>query len=175
MNLLNQTNILNSQLNHCKTVVHSCEFFNYFSYISEEEPLVSKTCVIYPSQGSSHILGRFIYIINNDDIYTKVPSTYFCNLKTRVKHHLLKRSSPKNECDWHKKQNNKGKCETCDSGISMRITRLRYAGCLIGLSKINFEQEISKFVLKGLDVGDINHTSKLYSKLMLFISQQVTE
>ena len=58
----------------------------------------------------------------------------------------------------HEKENNKCRCETGDSGISMRIAKLRYAGYLVGSSKINFEQEILKFVLKGLDVSDINHT-----------------
>ena len=57
----------------------------------------------------------------------------------------------------------------------MRIARLCYAGYLIASSKRNFEQEILKSVLDGLDVGDINHSSELYSNFMPFVSEQVTE
>ena len=56
----------------------------------------------------------------------------------------------------------------------MLIERLCYIDYLNGSSKRNFEQEI-KSVLNGLDVGDINHISELYSKFMLFLFQQVTE
>ena len=45
----------------------------------------------------------------------------------------------------------------------------------MGLSKTNFEQEIVKFVLNGLDVGDMKHCSELYSKFMLFASERVIE
>ena len=52
----------------------------------------------------------------------------------------------------------------------MWVTRICYAGYLIAPSKINFEQEIVKSILKGLDVGDINHSSELHSKFLSFIS-----
>ena len=57
----------------------------------------------------------------------------------------------------------------------MQIARLCYAGYLIGSSKRNFEQEILKSVLNGLDVGDIIHSSELYSNFKPFVSEQVTE
>ena len=57
----------------------------------------------------------------------------------------------------------------------MWIARLCYAGDLIVSSKRNFEQEILKSVLNGLDVGDINHSLELYSNFMPFVSDQVTE
>ena len=40
---------------------------------------------------------------------------------------------------------------------------------------MNFEQEILKSVLNGLGVGDINHSSELSLKFMLFASEQVIE
>ena len=57
----------------------------------------------------------------------------------------------------------------------MRIARFCYAGYLIGSSKRNFEQEILKSVLNGLDVGDINHGSERYSNFMPFALEQVVE
>ena len=57
----------------------------------------------------------------------------------------------------------------------MRISRLCYASDLIVSSKRNFEQEILKYVLNWLDVGDINHSLELYSNFMPFVSDQVTE
>ena len=69
----------------------------------------------------------------------------------------------------------KGKCETREHAVGMRIARLCYTDYLIGSSKINFEQEILKFVLEGLDVSDINHSSEFYSNFMPFVSEQVTE
>ena len=60
-----------NQLNHYKTV-DLCEFFDYLSYISQEELLVCNICVIYPSQGDSHTHRRFTYNIKNDDIYKSI-------------------------------------------------------------------------------------------------------
>ena len=40
MNFLNRTKILINQLNHCKAIASSCEFFNCLFYISQEESLV---------------------------------------------------------------------------------------------------------------------------------------
>ena len=57
----------------------------------------------------------------------------------------------------------------------MRVVGLCYASYLIGSSKMNFEQEILKSVLNGLGVGDINHSSKLSFKFMLFASERVIE
>ena len=57
----------------------------------------------------------------------------------------------------------------------MQIVGLCHASYLIESSKMNFEQEILKSVLKGLDVCDINHSPELYSKFMLFASEQVVE
>lgn len=45
----------------------------------------------------------------------------------------------------------------------------------VGSSKSNFEQEILKSTLNGLEVGDINHSLEPCSKLMSFLSEQVTE
>ena len=56
-----------NQLNHRKTA-DLCESFDYLSYISPEESLVCNICVIYPSQGGSHIPGGFTYNIKNDGI-----------------------------------------------------------------------------------------------------------
>ena len=61
-------------------------------------------------------------------------------------------------------ENYKGKWEKRKYAIGMRITKLCYAGYLIGSSTKDFEQETLKFVLNGLDVGDINHRSEIYSK-----------
>ena len=58
----------------------------------------------------------------------------------------------------------KGKWEKRKYAIGMRITKLCYAGYLTGSSKKDFEQKFLTFVLKGLDVGDINHSSEIYSK-----------
>ena len=57
----------------------------------------------------------------------------------------------------------------------MQIARLCYACHLIGSSKRNFEQEILKSVLNGLNVGDINHSSEFQSNFIPFISEQVNE
>ena len=109
--------------------------------------------------------------IKNDDIYksNKVLSRDFRNLKTHAKRHL------KNDCDWQKKEIYKGKCETPEHAVGMRIARLYYAGYLIGSYKRYFEQEILKSVLNGLDVGDINHSSEFYLNFMPFLSEQVTK
>ena len=40
---------------------------------------------------------------------------------------------------------------------------------------VSHPREILKSVLDGLDVGDINHSSKLYSNFMPFVSEQVAE
>ena len=103
-----------NQLNHCKTIAELCESFHYLSYISQEEPLVRNICVIYPSQGGSHIPGHFTNNIENDDIYksTKVLSPDFRNLKTHIKRHFQNEVHLKNDCNWQKKENYKGKCET---------------------------------------------------------------
>ena len=69
----------------------------------------------------------------------------------------------------------KGKCETRAHADGMRIARLCYAGYLIGSFKRNFEEEILKSVLIGLDVGDISHSSGRHSTFMSFGSEQVTE
>ena len=74
-----------------------------------------------------------------------------------------------------KKENYKGKCEKREHAVGMRIARFCYAGNQIGSYKRNFEQEILKSVLNGLDVGDISHGSELYSNFMPFVSEQVTE
>ena len=62
-----------------------------------------------------------------------------------------------------------------EHAVGMQIARLCYACHLIGSSKRNFEQEILKSVLNGLNVGDINHSSEFYSNFMPFISEQVNE
>ena len=74
-----------------------------------------------------------------------------------------------------KKENYKGKCEKREHAVGMRIARFCYAGNQIGSSKRNFEQEILKSVLNGLDVGDINHSSEPSSNFMPFVSEQVIE
>ena len=74
-----------------------------------------------------------------------------------------------------KKEIYKAKCETREHAVGMRIAILCYAVYLIRSSKRNFEQEIFKSVLNGLDVGDINHSSEFYSNLMPFVSEQVTQ
>ena len=55
----------------------------------------------------------------------------------------------------------------------MWIGILCYAVCPTGSSKKNFEEEILKLVLNGLDVGDINHSLEFCTKP--FVSEQVTE
>ena len=164
-------------MNHCKAIADLCESFDHLSHISGEESLVCNICVIYPSQGGSHTPGRFTYNIKNDDIYksTKVLSRDFRNLKTHVKRHFENEVYLKNDCDWQKKEIYKGKCETREHAVGMRIARLCYAGYLIGSSKRNFEQETLKSVLNGLDVGGTNHSSEFYSNFMPFVSEQVTE
>ena len=114
--------------------------------------------MIYPSQGGSNNPGPFTHNKKNDDIYkyTKVLSREY-------------------DYDWQKKENYKDKCETQEHAIDMWIARLCYADYVIGSSKKNFEQEVLKPVLNGFDFGDINHSSELYSKFMLFISEQVTK
>ena len=57
----------------------------------------------------------------------------------------------------------------------MWIAILCYTGYLIRSSKINFQQEILKSVSNRLHVGDVGHSSKVYSKFMPFVSEQVTE
>ena len=57
-----------------------------------------------------------------------------------------------------------GKTKICNRYADHEIMKLCYAGYLIGSSKKDFEQETLKFVLNGLDVGDINHKSEIYSK-----------
>ena len=74
-----------------------------------------------------------------------------------------------------KKEIYKGKCEIQEHAVGMQIARLCYACHLIGSCKRNFEQEILKSVLNGLNVGDINHSSEFYSNFMPFISEQVNE
>ena len=71
-------------------------------------------CVIYPCQGDSHALGRFINSIKSDDIYksTKVLSRDFGNLKTRVKYHFENEVYLKNHYDWQEKENYEDKLET---------------------------------------------------------------
>ena len=130
---------------------------------------------IYPSQGSSRSPGHFIYNIRNDNIYqsTKVFSRDFRNLKTHVKRHFGNEVHLKNDYDWQEKENYKGKCETGKHAIGMRIAILCYAAYLIRSSKKNFEQEILKFILNVLDVGEINHSSEFCSKQ--FDSEQVTK
>ena len=118
--------------------------------------------------------GSFTHNNKNDDIYksTKALSWYFVYLRTRVKRHFENKVLLKNGYDWKENENYKGICE---HAISMQIVGLCYASYLIESSKMNFEQEILKSVLKGLDVGDINHSPELYSKFMLFASEQVIE
>ena len=106
-----------NQLNHCKTIADLCESFHYLSYISQEESLV---CNICPSQGGSHTPGRFTYNITS----TKVLSRDFRNLKTHVKRHFENEVHLENDCDWLKKEIYKGKCETREHAVGMRIARL---------------------------------------------------
>ena len=112
--------------------------------------------------------GSFTHNNKNDDIYksTKALSWYFVYLRTRVKRHFENKVLLKNGYDWKENENYKGICEVWEYAISMRIGGLCYASYLIGSSKMNFEQEILKSVLNGLDVGDINHSSELYSKFL---------
>ena len=113
-----------NQLNHFKTIADLCESFDHLSYISQEESLVCKICVIYPSQGGSHTPRRFTYNIKNDDIYKsiKVLSWDFRNLKTHIKRHFENEVHLKNDCDWQKKKENyKGKYETGEHAVGMGI------------------------------------------------------
>ena len=131
-------------------------------------------CHIPFSRWLSH---PFTYNIKNDDICnsTKLLSRDFCNLKTHVKRHFESEVHLKNDCDWQKTENYKGKRKKLEHAVSMRMARFCYASNLIGSSKRNFEQEILKSVLNGRDVGDISHGSELYSNFMTFVSEQVTE
>ena len=62
--------------------------------------------------------------------------------------------------------------EELDMVYILRVARLCYAGYLTGSPKRNFEHEILKSVLNGLDVGDINHSSEFYSNSRhLFLSK----
>ena len=91
-----------NQLNHCKAIVDLCESFDYLSYIPQEESLIYKICVIYPSQGGCHTPRCVTYNIRKDDIYksTQVLSRDFRDLKTHVKRHFENEVNPKNDCDW---------------------------------------------------------------------------
>ena len=91
MNFLNWTKIYVNQLNHCKTIADSCEFFNYLFYISQEESLVCDIRVTYPSEGDSHAPGCFIYNIKNEDI---------CNLTIHVKRHFENEVNLENDYYW---------------------------------------------------------------------------
>ena len=127
-------------MNHCKTMTDSCESFNYLPYISHEESLLYNICVIYPFLGCSHTPGSFTYNIKNNNIYksTKVPSRDIRTLKTHVQRNFENEVHLKNDYDWQEKENYKGKWETWEHAIDMRIARLCYIG--YELSKINFEQ-----------------------------------
>ena len=62
--------------------------------------------------------------------------------------------------------------EELDMVYILRVARLCYTGYLTGSPKRNFEHEILKSVLNGLDVGDINHSSEFYSNSRhLFLSK----
>ena len=163
-------------MNRCKIITGLCKSSNYLFCISQEEQLVWNIYHIPFSRWLS-TPGRFTHNNKNDEIYksTKVLSWYFGNLKTRVKRHFENKVLLKNDYDWQENENYKGICEAREHAVSMRIVGLCYASYLIGSSKMNFEQEILKSVLNGLGVGDINHSSELSLKFMLFASEQVIE
>lgn len=52
----------------------------------------------------------------------------------------------------------------------MWIARLFHKDYLIGSSRINFRQETLISALNGLNDGDINHSSELYSNFITFVS-----
>ena len=104
---------------------------------------------------------------------TNVLSRDFRNLKTHVKRHFENEVCLKNGYDWQEKENHKSKCEIREHGAGKRIATLcRLPNWVI---QRNFEQEILKSVLNRLDIGDINHSPKLYPNFIPFVSEQVTE
>ena len=95
---------LSNQLNYCKATADSCESFNYFSYISQEESFACNIYVTYPSHSRSHTPGRCTYNTKNGKISksTEVLSRDFRYLKTHVKRHFENKVHLKNDCYWQR-------------------------------------------------------------------------
>ena len=165
------------QLPHCKTVNDICAHIACLTYEPDEQCLVCTACVIYPSQGGAHTPGRFAYCLESEELFqsNNLLSRDFRNLKTHVKRHLENEVHLRNTNALLEKENIASNRETRAHAVGMRIGRLCYAGYKIGSSKRNFENEILKCVLNGLDVGDINHSKEFYSNFMPFVSKEIEQ
>ena len=169
-------NQIDEKLRECKTVTDICKNIEDIVYVPEEGGLTCIRCVISPRQGGAHTPGRFSYDISHDDMYisTKITSREFRNLKTVIRRHFENDFHQHNVKEWEKIQVFEGRRETRVHSIGMRIARLCYSGYQIGSSKRNFEQEVYKSVLNGVDLGDINHSKQFYSDFMPYVSKEIT-
>ena len=139
--------------------------------------MICTFCVVYPDHGGiSHVPGCFTYDIKHDDEYTSTNllSQKFRNLKKNIKRHLSKEIHINSVKEWNQLQKTHDKRETRVHSIGMRIARLCYAGYRTGSTKRNFEQEILRSVLNGVDLGDINHSKEFYSEFMPYVASQIS-
>lgn len=174
--LLSVGNEVDSKLSVCKTVEDICNSFDEITYVPEEKVLSCIRCVIHPSQGGAHVPGRFSYDLLHDETYrsTNVTTQEFRNLKKSIKRHIGNEIHTDAVREWEETQKYDARRETRVHSIGMRIARLCYAGYQVGTSKRNFEEDVYKSVLNGVDLGDINHSKEFYSDYMPYVSKAVS-
>lgn len=165
---------LDEKLRLCKTLGDICSTFDELSYIDEDKMVVCTMCVLYPVE-TSHLPGYFEYDFINDEQHqnTQVMSREFRNLKTNIKRHFMLELHKENLKRWEGEESKHCVRETRCHSIGMRITRICYAGYKSGMSARDYEKEILKAKLNGLDVGDINHSKEFYSNFRSFVASEV--
>ena len=165
---------LDEKLRLCKTLGDICSTFDELSYIDEDKMVVCTMCVLYPVE-TSHLPGYFEYDFINDEQHqnTQVMSREFRNLKTNIKRHFMLEFHKENLKRWEGEESKHCVRETRCHSIGMRIARICYAGYKSGMSARDYEKEILKAKLNGLDVGDINHSKEFYSNFRSFVASEV--
>ena len=92
-------------------------------------------------------------------------SRQFINLKNNIKIHLNSKSHmQKKQLIMEKDQRDLFK-KSREEIVGMNVFRERYQGIKQGKNRVDFEEDMLKAKLNGLDVGDINHSRKFAKSL----------
>ena len=165
---------LEEKLRLCKTLSDICNSFDELSYIEKDKMVICTLCVLYPL-GTAHVSGNFEYDLLHDEQYlsNQVMSQEFRNLKKHIKRHLMQEIHLSNVEKWEREESKRSSRETRCHAIGMRIAWICYAGYQSGMSSREYEKDILKAKLNGLDVGDINHSKEFYSNFRCFVANEV--
>ena len=74
---------------------------------------------------------------------------------------------------WEREESARCSRETRSHSIGMQIAQICYAGYKTGMSGREYEKEILKAKLNGLDVGDINHSKEFYFNFRSYVASEV--